>query len=47
MACRLLEKLPVFKYSAGTLGRTVCVSVVTLIMQGLCDAISKTEEKFK
>lgn len=37
----------VFKYSVGTLGRTVHVSVVTLIMQGLCDAISKTEEKFK
>lgn len=29
-----------FKSSAGALG-TTCASVVTLIMQGLCDAISK------
>lgn len=35
------KKFLVFKYSAGTLGRTVYISVVTLIMQGLCDAISK------
>lgn len=31
----------------GAFGKTMCVSVVTLIMQGLCDAISKREEKFK
>lgn len=35
------EKLLVFKYSAGPLCRTVYISVATLIMQGLCDAISK------
>lgn len=37
----LTAKLGLFKYSVGTLGRTVDRSVVTLIMQGLCDAISK------
>lgn len=34
-------KFSLFKYSAGTLGRTAYLSVVTLIMQGFCDAISK------
>ena len=34
--------MEVFKYSAGTLGRIVDRHVVTLTMQALCDAISKT-----
>lgn len=35
------KKNCVFKYSAEALGKTMCASVVTLIMQNLCDAISK------